>query len=317
MPSNRLADVTTALAHACHSISHIKFAFLSIPQKKKYAAKKAATAAAMAAKKTGLAEIETTIATEQAKVQDMGNAVDLVKSRQQVILGQMSDYHKLKDERDGHKDAIEMLRAERSALFTKKEDIGATFAGSKKELEQLHKKIHDLETKMEEEIEPLKAANDKLEVDNVGKESEYKDLLTMMEGLRAMTKDLEDSSEVKLLEQETEHDKKMTEEAEAKLAALKSQLEVSSVSLAKIQEEKKAYEAAASEIKDLNDQVTALEKSIQALQDSAESKRAENEALVAVYRSYEIHRDAVTMLKQTQKIEANLEEDPSIKATYF
>ena len=229
----------------------------------------------------------------------------------------MSDYHKLKEQRDGHKAAIATLRAKRSALFTKKEDIGANFAGAKKELEQLLKTIHDWETTMEEEIEPLKAKNDEMQVENAGKESEYKDLLTMLEGFRAMKTKLDDNNEAKLIDQETEHAKKMTEEVEAKRAMIKSQLEEASASLAKIQEEKKAYEAASSEIKKLLDQEMALENEIVALKNVAEAKRAENEGLIAVHRSYEIYRDAVAMLKKTQKIEAELEDDPSYKASYF
>ncbi|GKY99692.1 hypothetical protein MPSEU_000923200 [Mayamaea pseudoterrestris] len=285
--------------------------------KKKLADKKGAGVAARSAQAKQIDNAKARLTTLKKKAHDIDAATAKTNAFSQDINDQLTAYKKLKDERDGHKQAIEAARAERNGLFTKQEEIGAALAAAKMQLDEKVKLIHALETKFEVELEPLQAANNQMEIDNVGKDVDYKNLVEMVKGLRESAKTAETNEEAKLMDEETEQLVKHKEEMDTKLETLKTGIEEAEAALVKVREEKTQYESAVLRIKELKEQAATLGKEIEALKEAAASKRASADARIAMYRKLNILREGAVMLKKTKKAELELEQNPAAERTLF
>lgn len=227
-----------------------------------------------------------------------------VSARTSDMNQQIEACNQLIAERNKYTGKLDEHRAERRHLFEEKEQIGVALAATRKDYEHLLKVAHDLETKYETDIEPMKAANAILEGNNAAKESEYKDLLILLEKFRGKIQDYEENHEKLALQAETEEINQLNESMDAQIEEAQAGLSAVQVALLKIQEEKASYETVARRLTELKEKKQNIAEKIRAKTEAAVTKRADDESLIATFREYEIIRDGAIMLKKTAKLVA-------------
>lgn len=270
-----------------------------------------------AASEQEIAEIKALIAKQQDKLKDMDTLIADTNARKENIATQVEHYQELKKKRDEHKTAVETHRAERNVLFTQKEELGVTLSTIKNNLDQHVRSIHKSEKFVEEEIEPMKQENDRMEAENIGKETDYEHLCQVLEEYKALAKSFEEDKDKLKLEEETEQMIAVKEDTHVKLQAFKKELDETEALLAQVREDKSAYESAVAELEQVHADADTAQLEIRNLQAEASQQARHGAQLVVLQHKYKILHEGAIMLKKTSRIEKEVEKNPFLDPTYF